>query len=190
MVKKQLKELAEVVSGYSFRESVNNIPCGRTLLIQSKDLAVDSININLDSLRTIESKGIKTKAYLEKGDVLVGAKGSSVIGYFDTSDALTLVTSSVLIVRMKSDLLNPKYLAIFLRSRRGQRELERISSGEYIMGISKTNLEDLVLPVPDISFQEKVISIYENLVSQNKLLRDKLDINNDILDYVVGNLNY
>lgn len=187
--KYRLNQIADILSGYSFRMSVAKMPQGKTLVIQSQDLLPNSINFDLESLQKVNTDDLETLAFLKKGDVLVASKGNSTVGYFDENlDAIA--TSSILVVRVNNKKLIPKYLAIYLSSPEGQKELEKISIGAYIKGISKSQLERLNIPVPDIEYQKRIISLYDNIVKQKDLLDRKKDINENILNYAVKKLNF
>jgi type I restriction enzyme S subunit len=184
----KLKSVSEIFSGYSFRTSVTDLPLGNIFVLQSGNIC-DDMSLDLQEEFKLDVGDIQTKAFANRDDILIGSKGNPTIGFVESDDQI-LVSSSMYIIRVKEDTILPKYLAIFLHSMRGQREINKITLGGYIKGISKKHLEKLVVPVPPMDIQEKVVFLYDNIINQNRFLKRKSKINNEILDYVVNHLSY
>lgn len=184
----KLKNIAEIISGYSFRFSLSDITLGDTFVLQSGDIRED-MTLELNSNQKLDLKDIKTKAFTETNDILLGSKGNPTVGYVESDDKI-LISSSMYIIRVKDDTVLPKYLAIYFNSPNGQRELNKVSLGGYIKGISKTNLETLTIPIPSKDIQEKIILLHDNIVKQKGLLERKLTINKEVLNCVVNNLTF
>ncbi len=185
---RNLKNIANIISGYSFRSASSIFPPGDTFILQSRDLRND-MTLDLHNELTFNVGDIKTKAFTEINDILVGSKGNPTIGYVERDEKI-LVSSSMYIIRVTDKTVLPKYLAIYLNSLNGQRELNKITLGGYIKGISKTNLETLVVPIPSKEIQEKIISLHDNIVKQKRLLGRKSEINREILDYTLDHLSF
>lgn len=184
----KLKNIAEIISGYSFRVSVFDYPLGDTIFLQSKNLLKNmTLDLNID-LR-LDFKNVKTKAFTKRNDILLGSKGNPTVGYVDTNDKI-LVSSSIYIIRVNDQAVLPKYLAIYLDSTKGHNELSKITLGGYIKGISKTNLEELQIPIPSMDIQKKMVSLYDNIVKQKVFLERKSTINDKILDSIVNHLTF
>jgi len=183
-----LKSIAEIISGYSFRSATSNFPSGNTFILQSRSIRND-MSLDLHNGLSFNVGDIKTKAFTEINDVLVGSKGNPTIGYVE-SDEKILVSSSMYIIRVTDDAVLPKYLAIYFNSSNGQRELNRITLGGYIKGISKTNLEVLAIPIPSKEIQEKIVSLHDNIVKQKGLLDRRSEIDSKILDYTLDHLSF
>lgn len=183
----KLKNIAEVLSGYSFKGSVDNYLPGNTYVLQAKDIA-ENLSLELSEDRKISLKGINSKAITQKDDVIVVCKGNPSVGIVSTNDQI-LISSSLYIIRITNDNILPKFLAIYLNSSKGQKELNKISLGAYIKGISRQNLEELTIPIPDIQTQQLVISLFDNITGQKNHLERKIAINDEILDYTIDKLN-
>jgi restriction endonuclease S subunit len=186
---KRLKDIAEIISGYSFRTSVSDLPSGDTFILQSRDIN-DNLILALDEVSKFDLGQINTKAFAKIKDVLLGSKGNPTIGYVENDEKI-LVSSSIYIIRVKANYLIPKYLAIYLNSSKGRRELNKITLGGYIKGISKKNLEELMIPIPSKDIQHKIVSLHDNIIKQKELIKRKSEINNQFLDYTIeDHLNF
>lgn len=189
MIKSQeIKNIADIISGYSFRASVSDYPLGDTFLLQSGNIQED-MTLELKKDFKLDFKELKTKAFTKRNDILLGSKGNPSVGYVETDDKI-LVSSSIYILRVNDQTVLPKYLAVYLDSTKGRKELNKITLGGYIKGISKTNLEELKIPIPSVEIQKNVISLYENIAKQKGFLERKTKINNEILDYMVNQLTF
>lgn len=185
--KNKLKNIAKILSGYSFKGSVDKLPPGDTYVIQAKDIT-KNLSIKLNKDRKISLKDINSQAITQKDDVIVVCKGNPSVGIV-SSNAQTLVSSSLYIIRATNDYIIPKFLAIYLNSSKGQKELDKISLGAYIKGISRQNLEELMIPVPSIKTQRLVISLFDNMTKQKDHLERKILINDELLNYTINKLN-
>lgn len=187
MIKNQkLKNIAEIISGYSFRVSVFDYPLGDTIFLQSRNL-LKNMTLDLNTDLRLDFKGVKTKAFTKRNDILLGSKGNPTVGYVESDDKI-LVSSSIYIIRVNDQAVLPKFLAIYLDSTKGHNELNKITLGGYIKGISKTNLEELEIPIPSKDIQKKMISLYINIVKQKAFLERKSTIYDEISDSIVNHL--
>jgi len=189
MIKNQkLKNIAEIISGYSFRVSVFDYPLGDTIFLQSRNL-LENMTLDLSTDLRLDFKGVKTKAFTKRNDILLGSKGNPTVGYVESDDKI-LISSSIYIIRISNQTVLPKFLAIYLDSTKGHNELSKITLGGYIKGISKTNLEELQIPIPSMDIQKKMVSLYDNIVKQKVFLERKSTINDKILDSIVNHLTF
>lgn len=189
MIKNQkLKNIAEIISGYSLRGSASTYPAGDIFFLQSRNL-LGNLHLDLNTDLLLDFKDVKTKAFTKSRDVLLGNKGNPTIGYVNTDDKI-LVSSSIYIIRVNNQMVLPKYLAIYLDSMKGKIELNKITLGGYIKGISKTNLEEFEIPIPAKDIQERIVYLYDNIIKQKELLGKKSSINNKILNSIINNLTF
>lgn len=184
----KLINIAEIISGYSLRASVSEFPLGDIFFLQSGNIQKNMI-IELKNDQKLDFKDLKTKAFTKINDILLGSKGNPAIGFVESDDKI-LVSSSIYIIRVIDKTVLPKYLAIYLDSTRGHNKLNKITLGGYIKGISKTNLEELNIPIPPVDIQNRIVSLYENIIKQKGLLEKRSTINNEILDSIFNHLTF
>ncbi len=166
----KLRELVEIRSGFTFRDSILVIKPGKVAVIQAGDINTARLH---DATR-IEFAG--DKHLLQAGDVLVSARGT-VLARVITPDILPAVAaSSVFVLRPHSDSINPRFISRYLNSIAGQGSLLRISSGGYIKTLRKAELEDLNIPIPQPDRQELLVKLGENVDEHERLLRLKQDL--------------
>lgn len=184
---KKLKQVVDILLGYSFRMSLKDIPSGDIAVIQSRDIT-DNIIVEINNAVKVEKKDFSEKFYLHKNDILLSARGNFKIGIFKEDSAKAIASSSVYVLRLKDDAVYSEYLTIFLNSIEGQRRLNSISSGATIKTILRRELDEIEIVVPSLEKQKKIIEIFENTKKQEKLLNDKIFFTNKIAEGAITKL--
>lgn len=174
----ELNQIAEIITGYTFRTAIENSIDGNYKVIQAKDVS-DDLEVDDSNLTKINLEKFNTNALTKKNDILLTSRGRYQAAIF-TSSNQTIASSSIFIIRVTNQKINPHYLAIFLNSRHGQIQLEKNTSGNYIKSIPKFNLENLIIQVPSINEQIKIINLYKNIKNQQRLLKRKMEIISNI----------
>ncbi|MEM2458503.1 MAG: hypothetical protein QXM61_06580, partial [Archaeoglobaceae archaeon] len=129
--------------------------------------------------RFIEPESVMDKkfAHVKVGDLLfvrvgVGCSGRTCV-VVDEND-LGVADDWIYIVRLKDKELMPYYLAIFMQSKFGKEQIERMKRGVGTVTIPQSELRKLKVPIPARDFLIKVRNRYIQMV---KNLRDnKIDL--------------
>ncbi len=178
---KNLKNVAEVITGYTFRKALGVRSEGKMAVIQSKHV-LDNLYIIKDTLPKIDLQEYQTKAIIKENDVIISARGNfraSVI----RGDVIDMIaSSSVYILRIKDKSILPEYLAIYLDSRQGQKQINNKTTGGAIKTISRSDLENLTISVPSKDVQNKIINLYKNNQRQQQLLTNKKILINQLIE--------
>jgi len=170
------------MSGYTLRASVSSLGIGDTPYIQANDISSSKLYLDKKSLCSYNLKNVLTSAYTEFGDVLLSSRGISRAVVI--KDRGLLVSSSLFVIRVENIILMPEYLAIYLNSNLGQENLNKIKMGGTIPSFSKSVLLNMVIPVPDIDVQEKIVELYLNIEKQNGILNRKVELNQMLFENI------
>ncbi len=113
----------------------------------------------------------KPRARVRVGDVLfvrvgVGCSGRAAV--VDEKD-LGVADDWIYIIRVKRDKISPFYLAVFLQSRLGRVQIERLKRGVGTVTIPKTLLAKILIPIPPKDLQAWVDENYREMV---RLMRE------------------
>lgn len=176
-----LANIAEIISGYSFREAIVENKNSKVFIVQAKDTK-NNLHISEKDLREIENLSYGEKS-AKDGDVIMSNKGffsSTVI----KSKAKIIPSSSVYIIRPNQEKILSEYLAIYLNSRAGQIEIKKYESGGGIKIIPLKDLGNVKVMIPEIERQKIIIDLYKNIERQNKILERKKIINQNILETI------
>ena len=149
-----------IASGYSFRGKINGTPKGNLRVVQLKDMENDYTSIGNDCT-LIQGDGIRSKYYLEKGDILFISKGANNYAtVFELNDAMPSVASSVFYV-IKVDTLkaDPHYIVWYMNKTKVQQYFQEYAVGTYSLSINKEVVENIPLQLPSIEIQTKIAKV-------------------------------
>ncbi len=147
----KLSELAEIMSGYTFRGAVIDAGHG-VRVIQAKDVSTE--NIDFKALPFVNDD-IPANKYLQDGDVLLTSRGSFRAAVY-RSDVPSVASSSLFVLRSKTDKCLPEYLSIFLNSERSQSYLNQSARGATIKSVRIPDLGVLDISVLSINKQKQL----------------------------------
>ena len=189
----QIKDIAEVMSGYSFRGAIEKDPKGEIFVVQAKDIVSGEIIKDVNGLIPISSTVLGTyKNLLQMGDVLVVSRGMKTGIFrstvFKTNMSDVIASSSVHIIRINDNKVLPEYLSHYLNSKHGQVKISQNVSGSYIGSLSKVKLYEMEIPVPELNKQKTIIDLHENMKRQRIILKRKIDIKDNIINATFSNL--
>ena len=190
---KKLHQIADISSGYTFRGSIKDNPLGSILVLQAKNVSMNQNISDLSGLVRISDEGIRNPYFLEYNDILIVSRGSGFgsfrSGIFISREKNIMSSSSVHVIRVKDINILPKYLSLYLNSKIGQKNIfDSISGGSYIQSILVKNLSEIGIPIPPIHIQKSIIALHENFQEQEKIVKRKQEIKQNILNTIFTNL--
>jgi len=183
---KNLKDIADIIAGYTFRMALEPQIDGLMTVIQSKDV-LDNLYINKNNLTKIDLQKYQSKALIEENDIIISSRGSFKAGVVEGNVVNSIASSSVYILRLKDKNVIPEYLAIYLNSVKGQKNIKNKMTGSVIKTILRKDLENLKILLPSKDVQNKIINLYKNNQAQQKLLTRKKILTNEIVESSISN---
>lgn len=158
---KKISQIAEIKSGFLFKESIKADKEGNVSVVQLKD--VDNRGaLNLKGLQRITLEKIESENFLVVGDVLLKAKtnnpNSSFVSELITN---TIATAHYFIIRTRDKEVLPGYLAWYLNQNPARKYFDKHAGGTCIQVINKQVLGNLEVVVPDLKIQELIEKIYQ-----------------------------
>jgi len=104
----------------------------------------------------------------DKPSIIIGDGGCANVNYCDKFS----VSDHCYVLNNNSDIIT-KYSYYYLRFNLDQLDKYYIGSG--IRNISKTNLKKVLIPIPELKYQSKVVKILDDLMLQRELLRERIN---------------
>lgn len=100
---------------------------------------------------------------LEEGDLILMRTGatSKIAVYENTFDKPVVLSSNLFVCRLKKDIVDPWYLKAFLESEGGKAVIASIAIGAVIKSISLKSLEEMQIPLPDMTRQREVGAVFK-----------------------------
>lgn len=185
-----LRKVADIKSGYTFREKVEEIENGDVHVAQIKDVRKackehSSTSFSAIDLPRINSSG-KTKGFTEPDCVLLPSRGEyTQASYFakaeDYSSPL-IVSSQFLVIKPRTSNLDPRYLCWALNQTKIQHFLREGagSQGTNIVMLKVADVSDIKINVPSLDTQRKIVEI-NDLWEQERALTYKLLANRETM---------
>src|ERR1700685_3521239 len=114
----QIKDIAEVVTGYTFRGAIKADANGNTFVFQAKDLIRGKPFVEVNVLTKISHDGRTDAGALKKNDVLLVARGMKSGAFrstiFASSISNVVASSSVHVIRVTAANVMPEYVSHFI----------------------------------------------------------------------------
>ncbi len=190
---KKLSQLADIVSGYTFRGSIENDQNGDIFVLQAKNIQTNRDIEDISDFTTISDKSLRNPYFLQYNDILLVSRGSGLGSFrsavFISNELKVMPSSSVHVIRIQDVTVLPKYVSLYFNSEIGQKALSQIVTGaSYIQSILVKNLIDLAIPIPPIHIQKSIIALYENVKDQERILKRKQELQKNIINASFTNL--
>jgi len=175
-VKKTLKNIADLTTGYSFRGRVPIDPDGSVIVIQAKNISDDG-SVQTQDLDKVKEADASEVATLESGDVLLVSRGAGTSGFraavFEPSIGRAIASATLQVIHVNDERVLPAYLCAYLNSNRGQADLQKIATGSSVRTVSLGELNELKIPVPKLEDQKRLNGLVKTIHKQRELLERK-----------------
>lgn len=140
---------------------------GAIRLIQLADVGPGEFRDKSDRHITVEKADELHCTFLRKGDILIARLGDPLCkACVFPLDGLYITAVDVAILRIGSDVVNPKYLIYLLNSPWFKDQVKQYESGTTRKRISRKNLDRIEMIFPPLPEQERIVARIEELFSQ------------------------
>lgn len=140
---------------------------GAVRLIQLADVGPGEFRDKSDRHITVEKADELHCTFLRKGDILIARLGDPLCkACVFPLDGLYITAVDVAILRIGSDVVNPKYLIYLLNSPWFKEQVKQYESGTTRKRISRKNLDRIEMIFPPLPEQERIVARIEELFSQ------------------------
>jgi hypothetical protein len=185
--RRELAEITVVTRGRSPRYEAE------TGLLAINQACVRWGGLDLTRAREVEREwwtAVPETGRVRAGDVLVNSTGEGTIGRVTVAtDAAYGIPfdSHVLVIRCDESILLPEFLAIYLRSRDGQRQVNQAKGANTTKQteLGKTKLERFMVPVPSVNNQALLVSGFRKIQGRMRLIEGRMDEQTKRLSAVV-----
>lgn len=173
----KIKDVADVFIGVNLRNSVDGFHIYN--LIKPSDL--NEFN-ELNPIEKIKlTKEVSEKLLVKSKDILVKRVHPAFVTLVEKRMKKTIVSSNLIILRSKG-IIYPKYLGGILEFLNAKTMSHYSQRGETIRSLSKREIEDFRIPVPDYNIQKNLGEIWFLNKKKKKLLKNKFDIQDDFIN--------
>jgi restriction endonuclease S subunit len=115
---------------------------------------------------------VRADYLLKKGDVLFASRGERRRAAVVEEYLPNTIFSSQLLACATDESVLPAYLAWYINQQPAQRYLDENATGSYIRNVTKDAFGHLLVPVPPLETQRKIVEIYRLGLRENQLLEE------------------
>ena len=140
------------------------------------------IDLNQVTLPKISETNIKgTAEYVKDGDLIIADASEDYADIGKSVEVMNLGKKKVIsglhtfLLRDKSTNFADKYKGLLLYNLNVSKEIKKIATGISVLGISKTNLGKLLIPLPTLKEQQKIANILTLADKEIDLLKNELE---------------
>ena len=163
-----LKHLAQLNSGFTIRESIDNLEYGEVKAVQIKDLPKQSYQIDTDLLTGIEWRYDSKPQYLSHNAILLTSRGELAAYLFKGNIGDKVVDSnSFIIINIIEDTILPEFMVWYLNNAIAAKNyFSSVSRGSSLPITTVGALKELPVAVPTLVQQQEII--YRHLHAQRE----------------------
>ena len=167
-MKKKLKDIAEIRTGYQFRGKVSASDDSNVSVIQIKDVD-EHLFVHTSDL--VPVKIDNPEPYLvSQGDVLFLSRGHRQYATIVTESVQdTIATGYFFIVRPNTHVIRPSFLAWTINQPDFQECMRPYVRGSHIPLVSKVDFQDITIRVPHLAVQDRIMT-FQALFEHEKQL--------------------
>ena len=177
-MKTTIKHIANIQTGIFVKPNKE----GQIVYLQAKHF--DENGHLISSLHPdLKAENISDRHLLQHGDVLFAAKGTkNFAALYERKNLPAVASTSFFVIRIDDnfqDKIVPEFLTWYINQPISQKFLKGKAMGTSIVSISKSVLEELEIPIPDLETQKAILKITQlrnsekNLKQQIETLREK-----------------
>jgi hypothetical protein len=155
-VKVELKKIASVQMGYSFRARLDSMNFGAVAVIQMKDLT-NKNRVDCSSLARVDMKKPKEHHLVKPGDLIFRSRGlASTSAILLDEPGIAVVSAPLLRIRVSDNGILPEYLNWFISQSPAQAFLASRAKGTSQKMIGKEEMDELEIFVPLLKRQKAI----------------------------------
>ena len=155
------KVCEKIMDGTHF--SPSNTETGARLYITSKNVRENYLDLsNISYISEEDHREIFSRCSVKSGDVLYIKDGANTgLAAINTLTEEFSLLSSVAVLRGKPDALDNRYLALYLNTEHGRKNMLSMISGVAITRLTLTKLNAAIIPLPDLETQRAIVAEIE-----------------------------
>ncbi|PHI19245.1 hypothetical protein CEQ90_13615 [Lewinellaceae bacterium SD302] len=170
MIKSEIVQLGTMLSKVKYGPYLKAKTEGSVRYLRGQDFSDHDLLINDGKGFVNVENHDSNKDLLEEGQVILAAKGFRNFAWAYSGDAGECIASSMFFVlSVNSNLIDPRYLSIYLNSQKVKRRLLSLGAGTSLPTLPRKELLALEISVPPFLMQQRVIRLRELQKERSKI---------------------
>lgn len=173
-MKKKLKDIADIRTGYQFRGKVSASEDANVSVIQIKD--VDEFLV-VHTSDLVPVKVDNPEPYLvSQGDVLFLSRGHRQYATLLTEPVHdTMATGYFFVIRPKAAVIRPSFLAWTINQPDFQESMRPFVRGSHIPLVSKMDFQNITIQIPPLAVQDRIMT-FQSLFERERQLSAAIQV--------------
>lgn len=170
-MKVELKKIASVQMGYSFRARLYSMNSGAVAVIQMKDLT-DKNRVDCSALARVDMEKPKEHHLVKPADLIFRSRGLATTSAILLDDpGIAVVSAPLLRIRVSDNGILPEYLNWFISQAPAQAFLASRAKGTSQKMIGKEEMEELEIFVPPLERQKAIVEMASLAEKEQQIMK-------------------
>ena len=181
-MKERLGRLAEIRTGYPFRERIDRVEDGNCRLVQMGDVRASAGDV-VDVQTRVALPDGPGKHVLHPGDVLFIGRGMrNEAATFAGEGGNVIAAPHLFVLRTQGWVAFPDYLTWWLNLPETQEKIRAMRRGSALPFVPMSNLAALEVPLPSIEMQNHIAGIQRLSLQEQRLLGQIKECRRTLID--------
>ncbi|MFA7585741.1 MAG: hypothetical protein WCY11_06025 [Novosphingobium sp.] len=185
----RLQDICQLQTGYTVRGRLEPARGDGQLCVQLRDL-LDGGSLDARNLQRFDLGQLPDRYAVKPGDVVFKSRGEPNIACAISADMIepAIALLPLIILRPKTGLVSAEYLAWAINQPDAQRQMDAEAQGTSLRMISKSSLENIEVPVPDIKTQVLIVQVGQLAARETALLHELADKRHTLSSLILADL--
>ncbi|MGE5109765.1 MAG: restriction endonuclease subunit S [Acidobacteriaceae bacterium] len=168
-MKRRLKEVAELRTGFSFRGRIERDPTGDANVLQMKDFDGNR-RIVPETMTKVSRHEVDERQFLRVGDVVFQSRGqTNFAAVVPQHMPPAILAAPMILIRCQESTFDANFAAWVLNEASERGDLAALAAGTSVKIISKSSLENFEVPVPPLQVQREIATIAQLAKQEQEL---------------------
>ena len=177
----KLKNFIEQIRGVSYKKTDLHDTLNSSSISLFRANNINEGKLIFDDIVYVDRKKVNEAQYLRKGDILICTSSGSkqLVGKAVLIKKDLDITFGAFCKVIRSKNINHSFLGYFFQSQDYRNQINKLSSGTNINNIKNEHIDNLLIPIPSLNEQPRIVNVIENLFAKldeaKRLIQNTID---------------
>ena len=177
----KLKNFIEQIRGVSYKKTDLHDTLNSSSISLFRANNINEGKLIFDDIVYVDRKKVNEAQYLRKGDILICTSSGSkqLVGKAVLIKKDLDITFGAFCKVIRSKNINHSFLGYFFQSQDYRNQINKLSSGTNINNIKNEHIDNLLIPIPSLNEQQRIVNVIESLFAKldeaKQLIQNTID---------------
>lgn len=164
----KLKNFIEQIRGVSYKKTDLHDTLNSSSISLFRANNINEGKLIFDDIIYVDRKKVNEAQYLRKGDILICTSSGSkqLVGKAVLIKKDLDITFGAFCKVIRSKNINHSFLGYFFQSQDYRNQINKLSSGTNINNIKNEHIDNLLIPIPSLNEQQRIVNVIESLFAK------------------------